>query len=214
MKQTSLFDGAQKFVLDKPIRLIELFAGYGSQALGLKYCGIPFEHHAISEWAVKSIQAYKDLHFGDDDTDYSKDLTDEEVLDELFRLCISQNYSEPMSRDSIKRLSPEKRRVIYNNMRTTNNLGSVTGIHGKDLKITDKDKYCYVMSYSYPCQSISTAGKREGLKEGSGTTSSLLWEVKRILSELVGGGGAECSPYGKCPPSIAREKHIRLWSVV
>ena len=30
MKQTSLFDGAEKFVLDKPIRIIELFAGYVS----------------------------------------------------------------------------------------------------------------------------------------------------------------------------------------
>lgn len=33
-----------KYKIDKPIRLIELFSGYGSQALALKYLKIPFEH--------------------------------------------------------------------------------------------------------------------------------------------------------------------------
>lgn len=48
--QISLFDGSQRFKIDKPIRLIELFAGYGSQALALKYLGVPFEHYRLSEW--------------------------------------------------------------------------------------------------------------------------------------------------------------------
>lgn len=30
MSQLTLFDGSQKFVIDKPIRLIELFGGYGN----------------------------------------------------------------------------------------------------------------------------------------------------------------------------------------
>ena len=33
MNQISLFDGSKKFIFDKPIRLIELFAGVGSQAM-------------------------------------------------------------------------------------------------------------------------------------------------------------------------------------
>ena len=33
-----------KFKIDKPIRLIELFGGYGSQALALKYLGVDFQH--------------------------------------------------------------------------------------------------------------------------------------------------------------------------
>jgi len=60
----------------------------------------------------------------------------------------------------------------------------ITKIHGSDLEIVDKDKYTYVMFYSWPCQSLSVAGKMEGMKEGSGTTSSLLFEVKRLLTEL------------------------------
>ena len=79
MEQLSLFSQLwQDYKIKKPIRLIELFAGYGSQHLALKYLGANFESHRIAEWAVKSIQAYKDLHCSEDHTDYSKPLTDEE----------------------------------------------------------------------------------------------------------------------------------------
>lgn len=72
-EQLDLFKtGKQRLTFDKPIRLIELFAGYGSQALALKYLGIRFEHWKISEWAVNSIQAYKDMHFYNDKTDYDR----------------------------------------------------------------------------------------------------------------------------------------------
>lgn len=43
MSQISLFDGSQPLKITKPIRLIECFAGYGSQALALKYLGVDFE---------------------------------------------------------------------------------------------------------------------------------------------------------------------------
>lgn len=54
---------------------------------------------------------------------------------------------------------------------------------GADLGITEKDKYTYILTYSFPCTDLSLAGKREGMVEGSGTSSSLLWEVKRLLVE-------------------------------
>ena len=58
--QMSIFDILYPhYKITKPIRLIEFFAGYGSQALALKYLGVEFEHWRICEWAVKSIQAYK-----------------------------------------------------------------------------------------------------------------------------------------------------------
>lgn len=55
MSQIGFFDGSQPLKITKPIRLIECFAGYGSQALALKYLGVDFEHWKIAEWAVKSI---------------------------------------------------------------------------------------------------------------------------------------------------------------
>ena len=129
--QTSIFDmNCEKLKINKPIRLIELFGGYGSQAFALKYLGINFEHWKLCEWAVKSIQAYKDAHFESDDTDYSKELTDSQVLDYLVNKGISQNYNEPMSYDQVKRLGSSKQRQIYNNIKATNNLVNIQQARG------------------------------------------------------------------------------------
>lgn len=49
MKQVTIWDDNPPLKISKPIRLIELFAGYGSQALALKYLGVPFEHWRICE---------------------------------------------------------------------------------------------------------------------------------------------------------------------
>ena len=38
-----------------------------------------------------------------------------------------------------------------------------------------------LLTWSSPCQDISTAGKGKGMTEGSGTRSSLLWEVKKPI---------------------------------
>ena len=181
--QISLFDGSQLFKIDKPIRLIELFAGYGSQALALKYLGVTFEHHRIAEWTIKSTQAYKDLHFQNDNTDYSQEFSVDYLIDYLCEKGISQNYSEPMTKEQIKRLGEEKIRTAYNNIMATHNLVSVCTAKGKDLGIADTDKFTYVLTYSFPCQDLSSAGKGAGMAKGSGTRSGLLWEVERLLDE-------------------------------
>lgn len=60
----------------------------------------------------------------------------------------------------------------------------ITQISGLDLGITDTDKYCYIITYSFPCQDLSVAGKQKGMAKGSGTRSGLLWEVERLLNEV------------------------------
>ena len=181
--QISIFDGANKYVNDKPIRLIECFAGYGSQALALKYLGISFEHYRIAEWAVKSIQAYKDMHFPYDNTDYSCGLTFENVIDYLFERGISADYNKPMTREQIKRMGENKCRTVYNNIKATHNLVSVCNVKAKDLEITDTDRFTYLLTYSFPCQDLSRTGWSKGMAKGSGTRSGLLWEIERILKE-------------------------------
>lgn len=144
--QISLFDGATKFRIDKPMRLIELFGGYGSQSLALKYLGVRFEHWCLSEWAVKSIQAYKDLHFENDNTDYSENMTESEIKEWLVGR-ISSNYSDPLTETQINRLSEKEVRKIYNNMKASRNLGSIMNIKGEDLNIVDTDKFTYLLTY-------------------------------------------------------------------
>ena len=169
------------FKIDKPIRLITLFSGYDSQALALKYLGVKFEHYKTCEWAVKSIQALKDLHFENDNTNYSKNLTDDEVKEYLLEKGISSNYNDPMSKEQIKRL--KNHRQIYNNIQATHNLVNIQQVKGKDLDIKDTDKFIYLLTYSFPCQDLSLAGNRKGMSDTS-TRSGMLWEVERILSEL------------------------------
>jgi len=131
MDQISIFSLMyETYKVRKPVRIIETFAGYGSQSLALKRLGVEFEHWKmveIDEFAVKSFNAIHGTNF------------------------------EP---------------------------SDITKIHGKDLEIVDKDKYEYILTYSFPCTDISLAGAQKGFREGSGTRSSLLWEVQRILDEL------------------------------
>lgn len=188
MNQISFFDGTQPFRNNKPIRLIELFAGYGSQALALKYLGVPFEHYRISEWATKSIQAYKDIHAHSDTTDYS----DGKSYDEIKRWLlgkISLDYNTPATEAQIDRMSNATARALYNAMQATRNVGSITQATANDLAIERTDEFLYIMTYSFPCQDLSAAGNGAGMSKGSGTRSGLLWEVERLLSEIACGGG-------------------------
>ena len=56
-------------------------------------------------------------------------------------------------------------------------------IHAKNLEIVERESYTYILTYSFPCQDLSLAGHRRGMKKGTGTRSGLLWEVERILDE-------------------------------
>lgn len=73
-------------------------------------------------------------------------------------------------------------------------------IHGTNWEPSDITKIeklpeCDLLTYSFPCTDISTAGKQKGLGEGSGTRSSLLWEVYRLLTAYTDGGGGNLPKY-------------------
>lgn len=62
-------------------------------------------------------------------------------------------------------------------------------IHGDTPNLGDITKIehlpeCDLLTYSSPCQDISVAGEKRGMVEGSGTRSSLLWEVGRLLEDM------------------------------
>lgn len=68
-------------------------------------------------------------------------------------------------------------------MGTNDKPSDITKWKSEDLGVCDTDKYCYIMTYSFPCTDLSTAGKMAGMEKGSGTRSGLLWEVERLLKE-------------------------------
>ena len=202
MIQTTIFDMLYpKYKITKPIRLIEMFAGYGSQALALKYLDVSFEHWKICEWAVKSIQAYKDIHFTDKHLTFNKKRTKQEIVDYLFKLGISANYNEPMTKEQINRLSEEQLKTILENIAITHNLVNIQQVKGKDLEIVDTDNYEYILTYSFPCQDLSLAGKGKGMSDTS-TRSGMLWEVERILTE--------CKELGTLPQCLIMENVVQV----
>lgn len=61
--QMSIFDFTREPIsITKPIRLIELFAGYGSQAMALKRIGTKFEHYRVVEFDKYAIASYNAVH--------------------------------------------------------------------------------------------------------------------------------------------------------
>lgn len=194
-EQLELFPEHKEILsIDKPIRLITLFSGYDSQAMALRNIGADFEIYKTSEWQIQSTLSAKEVFHSDDKTDYSKDLSDMDVMEKLIDMGISLDDKNVVTLANLKRKGIAYCRNIFNTFKACNNLGSITKIKGKDLDIVEKNNYNYFMFYSFCCQDLSLAGKRAGMKKGSGTRSGLLWEVERLLSE--------CKEYNNNLPDV------------
>lgn len=62
----------------------------------------------------------------------------------------------------------------------TKNLGDISAIDPNQLTQDEYD----LITYSSPCQDFSFAGLQKGGEKGSGTRSSLLWEVEKIVKQV------------------------------
>lgn len=169
---------SKEFKITKPVRMIELFAGYGSQYQALRRLRQDCESYKISEWCIPSNSSYKAmLEVVDnkyDKIDYSEKYSDEEIINRLIGLGLSVDSKNPINEKFLKRKGINWCRKVFNEYISTNNLGNITNIKANDLKIIDKDIYTYIMTYSFPCQDLSLAGRQAGMRKGSNTRSGLL----------------------------------------
>lgn len=152
--------------------------------MALRDVGANFESWKTCEWDVNAIRQYKAIHCGDDNTDYSKGKSKDDLIQFFLSANISLDGKESIKEEKLRRRTESWLREIYNACVATHNLINIQNVKGTDLEIVDTDKYDYLLTYSFPCTDISIAGQMGGMAEGSKTHSSLLWEVKRILSEL------------------------------
>lgn len=75
MQQLNIYDiFSEQYKIRKPVRLIELFAGVGSQAMALKTLGVKFEHHRVVEFDKFAIQSYNAIHGTDFKTSDIRDM--------------------------------------------------------------------------------------------------------------------------------------------
>lgn len=194
----NLFDFVQeRYTINKPIRLIEFFAGTGFQRMGFQKVFDNVQSWKICEWAIPSIISYNAVHCGNFEIERER----ENMIKLCYEKGISNDYNKPMELKQIQRLSTDKLKEIVSSIEHTNNLVNICNVHANDLNIEDYDKYEYVLSYSYPCTDLSLAGKRQGQRKDSGTRSALVWEVGRILQEL--------SQIGKLPHILLMENVIQ-----
>ena len=181
-EQIDLFAASyEKPELPKHIKLIEFFAGIGAQAKSLEILGADFEHWKVAEWSIHSIIAYNAIHIKDW-SDHSAGLSYEEVLERI--KGVSSDYNKPMSESELRRRGEAWARRLYSSMVAIHDLKpNVQDVHAEDLEIRERERNTFLLTYSFPCQDLSSAGLQKGMERGSGTRSGLLWEVERILLE-------------------------------
>ena len=121
-EQLDLFGASlPPIMLDKPIRLIELFGGIGSQAKALERLGVDFERWRLVEWAIPSIKAYAAIHEGWRGDDGSADGMGKDEL-VAFTSGVSQNYNEPISDERRARMGTKALREIASAMKACKDL--------------------------------------------------------------------------------------------
>ena len=188
-EQLNLFaQSRREYKIDKPIRLIELFGGIGSQAKALENLGANFERWRLCEWAIPSIRSYSAIHDGwRGETGRWAEATMEDLLKRTNG--VSSDYNQPLSEDGRKRLGRKALEELCQAMDACNDFcPNVSEIHPSDLSIEKEGdrEHCYVLTYSFPCQDLSQAGKLAGMKRGAeqgrdcfGRSKGFSWNLRK-----------------------------------
>lgn len=163
----------------KKLKVFEAFAGIGAQYSALKKLSnsnpdYSFEVVGISEWFINALLAYKNIHFPNQTIDIPNNKN--ELLTKLKPYTFSWDSVHPYN---IKKLKTDKLQKLYEANALSKNLGSIS-----EISLCKMNEKVDLLIYSFPCQDLSTGGKTQGMTQGSGTRSALIWEIKRILLDL------------------------------
>ena len=169
--------------MEKTYNLVELFSGIGSQAKALKNLGIKINKTYTCEWDIHAFVAYDAIHHSSALPEDVLKMSKEDLLDALEGLGLSNNGKEAMKFRTLQTYRVDTLRRVYAAIRRNNNFIDVSALTGD--KIPDNID---IMTYSFPCQDLSNVGAFHGYNKGidkdSGSRSSLLWQVGRILQEM------------------------------
>lgn len=154
----------------KKLRVLENFAGYGSQSIALDNLHINNEVVGISEIDPDAIIAYAALR----GCDLNKivDIS----IDDMKQILMNKNvgYDFQKNKSKIPRMRKDKLIQLFNADQFSKNLGDISIIKPQDVPQHD------LFTYSFPCQDISVAGNMEGIEKGK-TRSGLLYECEKII---------------------------------
>ena len=163
-----------------------LFSGIGCQERGFENSNL-FDVEVVntSEINKEAVLSYAAIHCGltqemvDTYTGYP---SREEMVRQLkeINLGYEPEKNKYYDWDKLARRKTNDVEKYWLACKLTHNLGDINKIEFLS--------YADFWTISFPCQSISVAGKMKGLKPDSGTRSSLLWENIRLLKRAKDDG--------------------------
>ena len=155
------------------ITMIEIFSGIGSQTKALGQLPIPHEVVHTMDIEKDAILAYAAMRY-----DLEEEMktflfpSKQQMVYELQLKNVGYDFAKRKHTITMK-MNENKVKLYYIADRLSRNLG--------DVSLQKELPYVDVVFHSSPCQAFSLAGKGEGGDEGSGTTSSLMWESLRLI---------------------------------
>lgn len=193
--------------------IVELFSGIGSQAKALKNIGMEIFTVGTCEWDVHALVAYDAIH-NSPDLPFEVLKLKEDLLEKLQPYTLSNNGKNAMEFSMLKTYSVDALRRIYAAIIRSKNFVDVSTLKGD--KLPDGID---ILTYSFPCQDLSNVGAFHGYNKGidknSGSRSSLLWQVGRILKEM-GDSNKKLPRYllMENVPTLLSKRHLdnfKLW---
>ena len=173
--------------MNQTYNLVEFFSGIGSQARALENLNLNINTLGTCEWDIHAFIAYDAIHNSPDIDKEISEMDKSTLLDILKDYTLSNNGKEAMKYSMLKTYSVEALRYIYSGIVKSNNYVDINSLNGE--RMADNID---ILTYSFPCQDLSNVGAFHGYNKGidkeSGSRSSLLWQVGRILSEMKSDG--------------------------
>lgn len=160
-------------MVNNKIKLIEIFSGIGAQERALRQLPINCEVVATMDVEKDAILSYAAMRYN-----FEKEFNNytfpskETMVSELQKKNVGFDFAK--SKHTITmRTNENKVKQYYLADKLAKNLG--------DVSLCESLPYVDIIFHSSPCQSFSQAGLGAGGDEGSGTTSSLMWESLRLI---------------------------------
>lgn len=169
--------------MEREYKVVELFSGIGSQAKALQNIGMKINVQGTCEWDYHAFVAYDAIHNSPELTPEVEAMTKSEVLKKLEGYTISSDGKTAMTFPILKTYTEDSLKRMYQAIIRSHNYVDITSLTGNKLP-----KNIDILTYSFPCQDLSNVGAFHGYNKGidkdSGSRSSLLWQVGRILREM------------------------------
>lgn len=172
----------------KKFKVFETFSGIGAQHKALSNLSdksiLDYEIIGTSDWDVYAVAAYKAIHF-------PKHISDDDISEADLKKFFKQNVlsldgKKPSSRMNNFSFNYKMQR-IFDSFKKINNIGSIVDSYKRvKNELIDQNKGIDLLTYSFPCQDLSSAGNFHGFNEGikKNTRSGLLLEIEKLLNKI------------------------------